>query len=169
MWRLEPCTWSTNMSTVFIDSCLPQKLKRSSSDGPRRSITSMLYSFSIPNHLQQTTMCCKTQNDPTKCYLDLTSNVDSYKTATTHFTSYATNSRNITILLGAQGYPAHLDPRVVVIVTSLSVIICQVRVVTFDWRKSVTLSYLQSLTVMTCCPMSANNPSNSMRSCKCSD
>ena len=56
--RGSPCTestWSTSISTVFMVSCLPQKLNRSSSDGPSRSITSMLYSFSIPNHLQHKT------------------------------------------------------------------------------------------------------------------
>jgi hypothetical protein len=35
-------TWSANIKTVFIVKRLEQKLKRSSSDGPRRSMTRTL-------------------------------------------------------------------------------------------------------------------------------
>lgn len=43
-----PIIWSANIKTVLIVNLREQKVKRSSRDGPKRSITRTLYSRSVP-------------------------------------------------------------------------------------------------------------------------
>lgn len=43
-------SWSANIKTVFSDNFRLQKLNKSSNDGPKRSMTMMLYSPSTPYH-----------------------------------------------------------------------------------------------------------------------
>lgn len=47
-YSMRPIIWSANIRTVFIVNRREQKLKRSSREGPSRSITRTLYSFSWP-------------------------------------------------------------------------------------------------------------------------
>lgn len=48
-----PTIWSANISTVLVVNLRVQKLNKSSSEGPNKSITRTLYDLSCPYHLQQ--------------------------------------------------------------------------------------------------------------------
>lgn len=50
---MRPIIWSASIRTVFMVKRRLQKLKRSSREGPKRSITKILYCCSWPNHLEQ--------------------------------------------------------------------------------------------------------------------
>ena len=54
MNSMRPIIWSANMRTVFMVKRRLQKLNKSSSEGPNKSITKILYCCSWPNHLERT-------------------------------------------------------------------------------------------------------------------
>ena len=52
-YSIRPIIWSANIRTVLIVNRREQKLNRSSSDGPNKSMTKTLYSRSRPYHLNE--------------------------------------------------------------------------------------------------------------------